>query len=281
MKAQEQQQGKFEMIDIENLIIPSHDEEVEIVSFKEDELFQRNKVSKEKVRERASNWNWLLCGALTVAKVNGVYAVLDGGNRLRSARLRGDIKKMPCMFYGELSVPRASEMFLELQNIVRVGKIQQHISALISKNPLAQTVDRIVTDHGYRITVSGGEFSFDAVAALYSLAKSDSEIANSAFRVCSDICNGERIYKEILFGVYELESRAQKQLRRTAFNDFAMKKLIKIGHYRILAKINEFRVRFGNSGGSQSRIIPARAINELVNKRIGDLGSCRLTVSFD
>lgn len=47
------------------------------------------------------------------------------------------------------------------------------------------------------------------------------------------------------------------------------------------AKINEFRVRFGNSGGSQSRIIPARAINELINKKIGELGSCRLNVSFE
>jgi hypothetical protein len=108
-----------------------------------------------------------------------------------------------------------------------------------------------------------GEYIFEAVNALRSLAKVDVDIAEHAMMVASYICNGDRIYKELLEGIFEIERISRVQRKKSFFGDYEIEKLIKIGPLMIRREINQKKA-VGNRHGS--RKLAAAAILELANK---------------
>lgn len=268
--------GKFINIPIESLFIPSEDEQG--VDGHGVDLFQRNEISKAKTKRRAENWDWFLCGVLKVIQINGTYCVVDGGNRLRSARLNGKIKKMPCMVYDEMSITDTARAFLGDQILrTSVKACERHNTGIIAKDPIAEVADKIITSSGYTTKHRSGEFGFDAVHALYSIIRIDTDIAEYAFSVCSDICSGDRIFKDLLLGVFELERRSRIQRKgATAFTRGNIDKLSKVGVNRIMSAINSKRAMVNNP--LLGRSIPAKAILEIINK---GKGGGKLRVSMD
>lgn len=58
--------------------------------------YQRT-ASASKILEIASEWSWIGCGVIIVAKRDGSYWVIDGQHRVLAAKRRSDIKEMPCL----------------------------------------------------------------------------------------------------------------------------------------------------------------------------------------
>ncbi len=255
-------QGKFAWIEIDHLIIPAEDDEN--CRLKKEDMFQRIEYSGNK--SKAENWDWVLCGALKVCLYKNHYLVIDGGNRLRAARLNGKINKLPCMIY-EVSIADAAGAFVG-ETICRrnINVLQRHVSGRIFKDPVVLLADKIVQDAGYSITLAGGEYTFDAIKALHTIIKIDSDVAHRAFSVCSDIAGGERIYKDLLYGVFELEYRAKTLKHPEPFTNHNIDKLKKEGLVNIISKINNKRASNGKCSGSNSRAIAGHAIQDLINK---------------
>ena len=269
--------GKFQIVPIEQLVIPAEDEVG--IKLKDEFLFQRKEVNSLKTKRRAENWDWLLCGVITVVYFKDMMVVVDGGNRVRSARLNGTIKKMPCMVFPEMSLTDIARAFLGIQELrTSVKSREKHNTSIKAKNPMALIADQIINANGYTTSNNKKEFCFDAIHAFYSVLKVDESCARRAFEICADICSGERIFKEFLFGVFELERRCLLQKNHTAFTDANIDKLAKAGIRTIVGEVNSVRALCGKSGGSQSRTIPARALLNIINK---SKGKGRLIVSLD
>ena len=257
--------GQFEMVPIDKLVIPSEDE----LGCPITQLFQRNEYSESETKKRASLWDWLLCGTLTVVIIDGVQCVVDGGNRLRAARLRGNISHMPCMVYGEMDVSDAARSFLAIQILRKsVNATKKHEAGVYAKNPQAITADEIIKENGYSTNkCGGGTYAFDAINALYGMMKVDVDIASDAFATCAKIADGQRIYKEFLQGVFELERRCRVQHkgRVIAFNDATINKLKMMGVNGIMAHINRNKFTAIKSE-TTSRITAAKGVLEAINK---------------
>ena len=253
-------------IPIDDLVIPAEDEE--ICKLKDGECFQRNEY-RDNVRKSRS-WDWAGVMCLGIGKYNGVLYVYDGGNRLRAARKNGKIKKMPCAIVEFNNLKELALAYL-LTNTNRKNNTiaQKHRAGLFAGDPLAKTADKMVSDSGYQICDHAGEFKFTSVAALYRLIKIDLGIAERTFQVSASIANGDTIYKEFLFGMFELELRSQVQRQCTIFTDANIQKLEKAGMITIIRAINDQRAISGKSGGSQSRVIPAIGILKIINKGKG------------
>lgn len=257
--------GKLVWIDKDELVIPAKGEEG-VLGLKEKELFQRKCWSKYETEKRAREWSWPLCGALIVRVIKKQKMVLDGGNRTRSARLNPDIVKLPCVLFPETSVQEGAKHYYDANCKRRnLSSLAKHVANLAAKDSLAIQTQQIIEDGGYT-TERNIPYSFDAIAALYNIVRIDDIVAAEAFSICAEICNGERIYKEFLYGVFEIERRSRLQGRPNVFSKVNLDKLVKEGVPRIMQNINSKRALYGKSGGGQSKIIPAIAILELVNK---------------
>lgn len=275
----ENKQGRYKKLPVADLIIPAEDEDG--CGLKKDKRSQRRATAL--VKRIASEWDWVLCGALTVVVIAGKYYVIDGGTRLRGARMRGGIDYMPCMVFEfpEAEWQAASRAYLGI-NILRKRQqmCEQHNSAIKAGDPFAIAAEQIVRDAGYETSgiASKKEYVFEATAALYAIMRVDRDIAAIAFRVCGDIAKGGRIYKEFLCGVFELERRSLAQRGRTIWTDANIAKPTGLGMEMIKAAINNKRALTSTVGGGQSRVIPASGILELLNK---GCRSGRIHLSFD
>ncbi|MEK9738014.1 MAG: hypothetical protein VW239_11885, partial [Candidatus Nanopelagicales bacterium] len=47
----------------------------------------------------AKSWSWTACNAISVMRRGNQYYAVDGGTRLLAAKMRSDIKNMPCMVF--------------------------------------------------------------------------------------------------------------------------------------------------------------------------------------
>lgn len=255
------EKGKFQEIPIGLLVIPASDDES--CKLQEKDLFQRKEYSGNKIK--ADKWDWAMCGALIVAKKGNSYLVVDGGNRLRAARENGKIDTMPCMVFDNLNITDMSKVFVGVQENRRaVEASQKHKAKVICKDPIALAVEEIITKYGYCVPCGGNkkEFVFDSVSTLYSLVKYDSKIAERAFYVCSEIAQGDKIYKEMLCGVFELEWRSILQKGHTIFTEGNIEKLASQSVSVIRREIN----RLSAECGQNNRKIQSRAILDLINK---------------
>lgn len=250
--------GVFRQVPKDNLIVP-------------EKYYQRPAVSDRKVKEIADNWDWVLCGAIRVAEYDNKLYVMEGGHRVRGAKeLNGNIKTLPCMVYKIDSLTDQARAFLGCaKKRTAIKSYENHKAGLVAKDPMAIKVEQIVTDCGYFVG-KNGDFSFAAVRALESCVKVDPEIAQTAFWVCSEIAGGERIYKEVLFGIFEVEYRSTTQLRgRVIEKSRNLSVLKKAGMAGIIQKINTIRVLAGASTGCNSRAIAAGGVLEILNKNLG------------
>lgn len=270
-------QGKYKKLALEDLVIPSPDEDR--VLPQKSKRFQRN--ATKIVKRMAERWDWVLCGALRVVAIDGVNYVIDGGTRLRGARLHGKIKHLPCMVYEfpEAQWQSAARAYLGTNTIRKnQRKIELHHSAIDAGDPQAIAAEQIVQDGGYTTYGHKDDYTFDAIAALYRIMDLDKEIAATAFRVCSEIAKGGRIHKELLFGVFELERQSLRQRRKPVWTDATIAKMAAAGVETIRGAINNRRAVMNHSGGGSTRTVNALGILDLLNK---GCRSGKIRLAFD
>ena len=130
--------GEMDWIEIDLLIIPAKDEKRTACT----KDFQRVEVSRKKTREMAEKWDWALCQTISVAEIQGKFHVIDGGNRVRAARLNGKIEKLPCVVFHGMTEVDAAKAFTGIAELkTNLKTYERHNAAIVSGDPTAKTVD--------------------------------------------------------------------------------------------------------------------------------------------
>jgi hypothetical protein len=253
----ENKRGTFKLIDTKDLHIP-------------EESYQRCATTAKKVTDIAKNWDWLLCGTLTVIpSKNGKFDVVDGGHRLRGAIENGKVGKLPCMVFSIENTKNAAKGFVGIQRLrTAVKSMENHKADLLAGNPVAEQAEKIIKDSGYATgrSDSKGNWKFDAISTLYRLIEIDKDVADYAMTICSDIANGDRIYNHVLNGVFQVELRTRQLNMKTLYDNTAMTKLKKEGILGIVQAINKVKVMCGKNSVGFGRTMPAMGVLAVINK---------------
>ncbi len=131
--------AKLMMIDKDKLIIPTDD-------------YQRDESKGRLAKEIALHLDPVAFGALTVVRENGHYNVDDGGTRLSGARMREDVKAVPCLVFPATATrEQEADTFLRInKNRKRLSTDQEHHAELYAQHELAIEVDaheRTMSEH--------------------------------------------------------------------------------------------------------------------------------------
>lgn len=198
-----------------NPIIPAKFKLIDKKLLKIDRNYQRGEVSTGKVNKIVRKWDWVLFGTLSVAKRNnGSYYVYDGGNRLRAAWKRSDIKYLPCMVFESINPKQESKAFREKNSFQsNVSSVSKFKALVFEENIDALRCKSIFENRGYYLkdynTRGNGKYSFGCINTFFKMTKTDYETAKKCFNICADIAvDGENISKQILDGLFLLERKA-------------------------------------------------------------------------
>jgi len=163
-------------------------------------------VLSDHVKQIAKNWTRDLLDPLIACPAgDGMYEVVDGGNRWLAAKLRKGVTLLPCRIVPASSVRKQARLFL-LSNANRksVTAYDMHIAGLAAKDDMALLIKDIVDSGGYAVSKFTGPHRFTAIVALRKLVKSDAGKARETFQACSDICDPDNISHRMLKAIYTL-----------------------------------------------------------------------------
>lgn len=115
-----------------------------------------NGPSHSLIRKIAQHWDWALCLPLVVSRrSSGEMFVIDGQHRLAAARLRGDIKQLPCVVGEFASKADEAASFVHLNQQRRaLGKLDIFKAALASGDSEARGISAALTEAGLVIAAS-------------------------------------------------------------------------------------------------------------------------------
>lgn len=229
-----------------------------------DGTYQREEVSKSKVIEIASEWDWKLFGTLSVIqRSDGTFWVYDGGHRCRASFYRDDIDSLPCMVFEAIDEKTEAKAFIGTNTMKStVSAYHRHRAGVKTGEPIAMATQSIIEKHGYQPTQSNGKkFGFQAINCLQSLVKEDAQLAEKSFELCATIAaDGEMISGEVLDAIF----RCQKKLdgKASVFDSQIAEKLRRETQTGIEMAIRREKHIMGK-GGSNVR---AKAVLDLINK---------------
>jgi hypothetical protein len=117
-------------------------------------------LSETRWRAMAANWRPERIGFLVVVpNGNGSFYVVEGRHRLKAGTLVG-VKEWRCDVHDEIDardVRRKAELKLGFDRERRhVGTLEHFLIRLLAEDPVALTINRIVTDCGFDIGKTGG-----------------------------------------------------------------------------------------------------------------------------
>jgi hypothetical protein len=248
----ETQKPKFVTVDKSLLVIPPS--------------YQRTRRDPKFMKYMAANFDWRLFGTLEIiAREDGKFDVWDGGTRTTVVQGMPAITKVPCMVVSDCTTQEAAKLFVDGNGQRRnINALDMHRARVVAKDPFAISIENMVKDSGYTIKNGPIPFQFQAVSALYSLARTDMEIATKAFDLCAEVAGGEQIPNYVLIGVFECGKKMEEQRKGTLFSDQHIEKLKSVGTKGVMCSINT--CKFTSPTASYSKIVCGKGVQEVLNK---------------
>lgn len=179
-----------------------------------DHSYQREDVANFKILAIASEWNWLACGAIVVARRDDKYYVMDGQHRVLAALRRSDVRELPCVIYEVSEVKDEAGAFVALNTFRKPMSAMSKFKALaVCEDEDAAFVASLLDRHGYRASNNPHEttFGIKCVGTLLRLAAVDKDILEAVFAVCADSANGDAIMERPLMGLFCIEQQLRKR----------------------------------------------------------------------
>ena len=133
--------------------------------------YQRDPAAMKKIKDRADNWSWVMCGFLTVMvrQTEKQYNV-DGQQRALSAELRG-ITHLPCMVSSSDGPAAEALVFLAINRdrtaVMRAGVFKAEVGA---RQEPQVSIDAWIRKCGMEISYTGGGTP-NKVAAMGAIIK--------------------------------------------------------------------------------------------------------------
>jgi len=216
---------------------------------------------KSKVRELASKWSWISCGALVVAKRESIYWVVDGQHRKLAADSRSDIKELPCLVFQVASVEDEARAFLATNvNRRNVSAHDKYRASLGAGDETARKVQEAINNAGLRVTTASVEpRAFKSVATAQKIAASDFDGLVDVLAVCGELARAENcpVHSRLLSGLYYIHKRVEGGLA----NPRLRKRILQIGARQLVAGANKAAAYYGQAGSKVCADGMLQAIN--------------------
>ena len=225
-------QGRFKMISKHNLIIPT-------------DHYQRNG-SEKKVQRIAAKFSWAAFQVISVSDDgNGTYHVIEGGHRTRAAMKRNDVDMLPCMVFEMETVEEEARAFLEVNvNRAPMSAVDRHRAYIIAGDRVAVKVENLVKQAGRKIDASQGPNSISCVNELRKCITDDEDAMLRVWPVIFNLCEGQKITRDIVLGLFWLERRMNGGISSTK----RARRILDVGFEKILAGSRQGREYHGNPG---------------------------------
>jgi len=216
---------------------------------------------KSKVRELASKWSWISCGALVIAQRDDIYWVVDGQHRKLAADSRSDIKDLPCLVFQVSSVEEEARAFLAANvNRRNVSAHDKYRASLGAGDTVARKVQEAIVNAGLRVTTASSEpRSFKSVAGAQKIAAVDFDGLVDVLSVCGELAAAEKcpVHSRLLAGLYYIHKRIDGGMNNIRLR----KRILQIGARQLVAGANKAAAYYGQSGSKVCADGMLQAIN--------------------
>lgn len=229
-----------------------------------DGRYQRDQVSEEKIREIASNWDWLLLGTVSVIEREDVtYWVFDGGHRTRAAFYRDDVDVLPCMVHKIASVNEEAKAFVARNTMVsNVSAFDRFHASVCAKEPVAVTAGEVLEEFGL-VAVKGGTSSgkfLSCIGALQKCVEANPDDARKVLGFCLKLAGDSVVTGKVLSAMFALHQHFKPEFDVIERHG---EKISRHSQREIEVKMNQFATECGKGGN----VICAKAILDLINHR--------------
>lgn len=244
-------EGTFEWIDKNDLNIDGH--------------YQRDQCSEAKVKTIARDWDWLLCGAISVIRRHdGTLWVFDGGHRTRASFYRDDISVLPCLIHYADNVNDEAKAFVARNTMLTgVAAFDRFRASVVAGEPIAIKVGELLQE--FNLTAVKGGFTtkgyISCIGAISEIVSSNFEDAKKVLEFCIEIAGEHNVVGRVLLAVFTLHQHFKSDFD---ILDRYADKLRMHSQKEIELRINQFTAECGGKGG---HVIHAKAILELVNHK--------------
>lgn len=228
----------------------------------DEESYQREQVSKQKVLAIARAWDWKLFGAISVVmRPDGSLWVYDGGHRTRAAFFRDDIKELPCMVFEISDISEEAKAFVG-SNTMKSNVSSYHVykGSLVAGEPTAIAVDALLSKYGYRVVqYASNPYDFRSIHTLTNYIKQDPELTEKVFSLLAEVsCGDEIISGTAITALYGMAKRVDEDVFTGAW-----RKRIKA---QSITGIDYAIKREKHIMGKGGERVAAKALLDLVNK---------------
>ena len=165
------------------------------------------------VAELAANLDLEQIGALTINERNGRYYIIDGQHRAEAMRMFGfNNEKLQCFTYHGLTVEEEAEMFLKLNNRLKVSTMDEFNIAVQAGRKDPVEINRIVNEAGLHVA-SGGEGAVRAVGKLQKVySRSGSMVLATTLAIIRDAYGTHGFSAEVIDGIGLFVDRYSDQM---------------------------------------------------------------------
>ncbi len=175
------------------------------LSLKIDDSYQRD-LNHPKTLELASQWSWIACGVLIVAKRGKYYWVIDGQHRLAAALKRSDIKELPCIVF-ETEAPKEEAIGFLRSNTNRkpIGAVARHKAAIAAEDPVAQMVHKEIVAAGLEVSTTASRApQIKCITICTVFARQDMPAFRNVIRVAArlSISAGIAVHEKLISGLW-------------------------------------------------------------------------------
>lgn len=222
-----------------------------------DDSYQRD-LMEHRALALASEWSWVACGALIVARRGKKHWVIDGQHRVAAAMKRADIDRLPCVVFDLGDTEEEARGFLNANTNRRpMLSIERFKALVVSGDDTALYVDTLLDDLG--VGFGAGAKQLRSVAWVLRIAAQDREAFEIVMRLAAGLCASCNIPERLLSGLWHLHHGGlhltNKKLRDRIYH---------VGVTRLVEGMQRAVAFRGNSG---TKVLAEGILNE-INKGI-------------
>lgn len=226
-----------------------------------DDTYQRDKVSEDKVRKMAAEWDWTLLEPLMVAeRPDGSLWVYMGGHRVRSSFYRSDIFELPCMVFKLDDIASEARAFVANAKLTKsIGSLDTFRASHVAQEPTAVRTGEVLKANGIEVRKNASRpTEIKCVHTIQKAVAENEEMASRVLRVCASLTDDKPISSAVFRGIFRLAQHFNGKDVLTEYAD----RFAQLTQAEIEKSIAQFKAETGKGGEA----IEAKGVLMLLNK---------------
>lgn len=179
---------------------------IDKLELKIDEAYQRS-TSARRILEMARNWDWVSCGAISVAmRGDGEWFVMDGQHRVQAAMKRVDIKQLPCLIFELENIGQEAKGFLSINTGRKPMSFVDRFKALIiAKDPIALEVAKLIAISGRQLSKTPRSTTISCIQTLMRAEQANKATLHRLWPLIVELATGHTIDADLVNAFVWLE----------------------------------------------------------------------------